>query len=111
ARGVGRHIEGAVAAEGDPVQPGAVRLRRRKLRVRGEDREPRGPRGEPQNSRVGAVGHIDRAASIHSNVIAKGMRARQGDAALSAARSKIETLESTTTVAATRGSSQGTEVV
>src|SRR5258706_7125775 len=77
ARGVGRHIHCAVAAERDPVQPGAVPLRRRELRVRGEDLEPSGSRRKPQHSPVGAVGHIDRAARVDGDVIAEGVRLGQ----------------------------------
>src|SRR6266851_4040274 len=111
ARGVGRHIQGTVAAEGYPVQPGAVRLRRRELRVRGEDLEPRGPRGEPQNSRVCAVGHIDRAARIDGDVIAEGVRLRQRHAALGGAGSQIEGLQGGARIASPRGAAQGAQIV
>ena len=47
--------------------------------------EPRGPRGTAE-FRVGAVGHIDRAARIDGDVIAEGLRLRQRHAALTAFR-------------------------
>jgi hypothetical protein len=111
ARGVSRHIQVAVAAEGDPIQPGAGRLRRRELRVRGEDLEPGGARGEPQNCRVCAVGHIHRTASIDGDVVAEGMRLRQQHAALGGTASQIEGLQGSAPIAPSRGATQGAQIV
>src|SRR2546426_7714052 len=79
---VGRHVEVAVAAEGDPVEPETA-LRRREGEIPCEYFERRGARGEFQDGGIRAVGDIHGALGVHRDVIAERVRAGQGDASFS----------------------------
>src|ERR1700674_2062031 len=85
ANGVGRHIEVAVAAEGDPVERETA-LRRREGGIPCEYFERRGARGEFQDGGIRAVGDIYGALAVHRDVIAERVRAGQQDAAFSIPR-------------------------
>src|SRR5258708_27672610 len=107
---VGRHVEVAVAAEGDPVEP-VTALRRRERGILCEYFERRGARGEFQDGGIRAVGDIDGALGVHRDVIAERVRAGQQDAAFSIPRLEVEALQCAPYIIAGCGSSQRTQVV
>src|SRR5712675_1382532 len=89
---VGRHVEVAVAAESDPVEPETA-LRRREGGIPCEYFERRGTWGEFQDRGIRAVGDIYGALAVNRDVIAERVRARQEDAAFSIPRLKVEALQ------------------
>src|ERR1700726_3055352 len=79
---VGRHVEVAVTAEGDPVEPKTA-LRRRERGIPREYLERRGARAEFQDGGIRAVGDIYGALGVHRDVIAECVSSRQRHAAFS----------------------------
>src|SRR5260370_25700691 len=71
---VGRHVEVAVAAEGDPVEPETA-LRRRKGGIPCEYFARRGARGEFQDRGIRDVGDIYVGLGCHPYVLAYRLRA------------------------------------
>src|SRR6185312_899563 len=92
AGGVGRDVKIAVAAEGDPVEPGAA-LRRSKGGILCEYFERRGARGESENGGMRAVGDVYGARGVHGDVVAERVRAGQRDAALANSRLEVKALQ------------------
>src|SRR5258708_3331289 len=107
---VGRHIEVAVAAEGDPVEP-VTALRRREGGILCEYFERRGARGEFQDGGIRAVGDVYGAFAVHRDVITEGVTAGQRDAAFSNTSLKIKTLQCAPCITAGCRSAQRTQVV
>src|SRR5258706_13538816 len=107
---VGRHVDVAAAAEGNPVEPETV-LRRREDGIPCEYFERRGARGEFQDGGIRAVGDIDGALGVNRDVIAERVRAGQQDAAFSIPRLEVEALQCAPYIIAGCGSSQRTQVV
>src|SRR2546426_5522605 len=107
---VGRHVEVAIAAEGDPVEPETA-LRRREGGIPCEYFERRGGRGEFQDGGIRAVGDVYGAFAVHRDVIAEGVRSGQRDAAFSNTSLKIKTLQCAPCITARCRSAQRTQVV
>src|SRR6266404_4531475 len=107
---VGRHVEVAVPAEGDPVESETA-LRRREGGIPCEYFERRGARGEFQDGGIRAVGDVYGAFAVHRDVIAEGVRAGQRDAAFSNTSLKIKTLQCAPCITAGCRSAQRTQVV
>src|SRR5258707_3434193 len=77
---VGRYVQIAVTAKGDTIETGTSIQRWQKLRTCSEHFKHRGTGAQPKNVWSGAIGHIDRAALVHSDVVAKCVSSRQGNA-------------------------------
>src|SRR5882762_5112614 len=107
---VGRHVEVAVAAEGDPVEPETA-LRRREGGIPCEYFERRGTRGEFQDGGIRAVGDVYGAFAVDRDVIAEGVRTGQRNAAFSNPSLKIKTLQRAPCITAGCRSAQCTQVV